>query len=177
MVRLITKWLWVFLLIFMVVQPVFTHKILPDKIVVHFDIDAIPQLWMGKEHFYILWYLITLLTNSLTVTLPFILERIPRWVWSIPNKDYWIENPQNKEAAIEIASTTVKVTSLMVNLMLFLLFQCILEFTTIGMIYTPYWLVSYLELAAPIFFFAHPLIKYKNPSGIGFPKGLNLILY
>ncbi len=162
--KLILKWLWLFLLVFVILQPILTYESLPDRLAGYFNLFGEANLWVKRIQFYIAWYLIVGITNIAVVSIPPLLKNIPHWMWLIPNKDYWLYSLEKKEECIEIISTTLRVSSLFINLTLFLLYQCILEFNIVGIIHTPLQLISALEIMAFLFFFFYPMLKLKKPK-------------
>ncbi|MBM3253234.1 MAG: DUF1648 domain-containing protein [Candidatus Omnitrophica bacterium] len=163
--KLILKWLWLFLLVFIILQPILSYKSLPDKIAVYFNLFGEPNLWVKKTLFFIILYLIIGITNIATASIPSLLKNAPNWMtWFIPNKDYWLSSLENKNECIEIISITLRVVSLFINLILYLLYQCILEFNIICVIYTPLKLIPALELMTLLFLLFYPMLKLRKPK-------------
>ncbi len=154
---------------FVILQPCFTYKALPDAMAVYFDFFGKPNFWLQKTRFFIIWYAIIGITNITTMFVPFIIKKFPGCIFFIPERLYWLKTSEdNKTECIQIISTTLKVTSLLINLILFLLYQCIIEYNIISAVYTPFTIIIALEVTAPVFAFSYPLIRLQNPKRAGY---------
>ncbi|MBD3183215.1 DUF1648 domain-containing protein [Candidatus Poribacteria bacterium] len=130
-ITLVLKFLWIFTLIIIVWQALWSYYILPERMVSHFDESGNPDGWSSKSSFMLLWY-ITILILQLVWLIPLLLMRLslkklPVWMINVPNKDYWFSNEERKEECARRMNTMVLGIAFLMNFTMILLYQSIVR--------------------------------------------------
>lgn len=83
-------------------QILYYYPNLPDQMASHFNSSGQPDSWMPKQNFLILEVIILVLILAEFFLLPLLLEKIPKSLVNLPNKDHWlsVENRPITFAAI-----------------------------------------------------------------------------
>lgn len=108
-------------------QIVTSYSQLPDTIASHFGADGRPNGWMSKQSFFVLEVLGTGLIAGLFYFLAYFLNKIPKSLINLPNKDYWLAPERRKETFQILANYLIWLGNATL-LFLFLMLQQILDF-------------------------------------------------
>lgn len=83
------RWIFVLLVLAALLQSLYYYPQLPPTVASHFDGAGRPNGWSSKAAFFGLYLGIVALVAFIFIVLPPFLLRLPAWLISLPNKDYW----------------------------------------------------------------------------------------
>lgn len=94
------EWLyriWLISLIVVIGQAAFYYNDLPDKMATHFDIKGTPDGWDTKSDFFLIWISIIIMLNIMPIITCTLFDKLPKWLYNIPNRDYWFDTEERKK--------------------------------------------------------------------------------
>lgn len=112
--------------IFLLLQLIYYSK-MPDNVAVHFNTGGEVNLWLPKNIYLVLSYLIMIVINLIFVRVSYYLRTISPHLINIPQKDYWLSQ-KNKDQLINILSGYTYFIGLITNLFMIYLFHQIYRF-------------------------------------------------
>lgn len=89
---------------------------LPDRFAVHFDLNGVPNGWATKSSFISQFSFFVGIINIVLFGSFFLLEKIPRGLINLPNKDYWFSTPEISKIGYLITRNILALTGIFVNI-------------------------------------------------------------
>jgi len=165
------KTAWYVLMILLVGSAALMYVDLPDRMAVHFDMAGNPNGWMGKQGFYVLWFI----TLGAVNVWPPLLPRFSRWMLekinpkhlSLPNKEYWLSTPALRKQAGRIFDTTFLASIVVVDAVLLLGSETIRRHAETGESQPMHWGIIPLIGFVIVFSIAYPLLALRRPRTAG----------
>lgn len=90
---------------------------LPETVASHFDMDGVPNGWMGRTAFVVIMGFVMILSVGSTAGIALLLPRIQDSI-NISNKDYWLAPERRDDTMGFIASTMLWIACAVVLLLL-----------------------------------------------------------
>jgi len=89
--------IWIITLIIVLGQAAFYYNDLPNKMATHFDINGTPDGWDTKSDFFLIWISIIIMLNIMSIITRTLFDKLPKWLYNIPNREYWFETKERKK--------------------------------------------------------------------------------
>lgn len=124
---LATRIIWLASLAAVVAQAGIYAGDLPRTLATHFDWSGNPNGWSSKTGFLFLWGVIILSLNLWVPLVPLLLRRTPTSIWSIPHRDYWLQDEAHKRTCMDKIATVIQVIMTLANLVCVLAFQIVVR--------------------------------------------------
>jgi uncharacterized membrane protein len=78
--------------------PAFYYTHLPETVASHFNFKNEADAWMSKKSFLIIQVAVILFSSVLIGGFVYLIPRLPKSSFNLPNKDYWLSNERKKES-------------------------------------------------------------------------------
>jgi uncharacterized membrane protein len=164
-VQKLWKILWITSVVAMIAQVLIFGPDLPDRMASHFDLNGNPDGWSSKSTFLILWIFLIIIINIWMPLTGIIIKKGPRWMISIPNKDYWFKSEQNIARLREIMDTVMGMIFFSVNLIFIYAFHYTYEINMNKTTSLEFWPIFIPIVFVTIFPLIYLLKKLQIPSG------------
>jgi len=135
------KKIWYLTLILVITQMAIFFPGLPDKVPSHFDLSGTPDGWMSRTSFLFLWIGLIVLMNMWVPLTKIIINRCSPSIISIPHKEYWLANDQNKAKLVKIMDSFMAMIFGVLNLMFLYILHYTYEIAVNGSSSLPMWLI------------------------------------
>lgn len=70
--------------------------LLPPEVAIHFGAAGKPDAWMSREFNALLFILLDLFLFAVFISIPSVLDKVPRRWLSLPNREFWLK-PENRQ--------------------------------------------------------------------------------
>ncbi len=160
----ITKYLWIFSIVFLLVQGYFAYKQLPDWMATHFDTSWKANAFSSKDAFFKTWYLIIFFTNGLFCLMPFLISRTPKSMINVPNKDYWFSTEERKKECFEKIQAMLFAIAFGMNITMGFVIEIIVRISNGRGADFSYWFVLIFAMGIPIFAIGYALLSFRKPK-------------
>ncbi len=78
--------------------PAFYYTHLPEIVASHFNFKNEADAWMSKRTFLIIQVAVILFTSFLIGGFVYLIPRLPKSLFNLPNKDYWLSDERKEES-------------------------------------------------------------------------------
>ncbi|MDD4050706.1 MAG: DUF1648 domain-containing protein [candidate division Zixibacteria bacterium] len=165
------KILWPLSVATLVIQAIYYHPLLSERIASHFDLKGNPDGWSSKESFFVLWYLMIVFLNVWVPLVGVLVRKLPPSMVNIPHREYWLATEGRKAHVRDVVFVMMAGIFTGVNVILAMVFHQLARFN-LGQ--SPradgniIWVILPVVMAFAI---AYPLVAFrvKEEDGEGYP--------
>lgn len=122
------KILWPLSIAALVIQAVYYHPLLSERIASHFDIAGHPDDWSSKESFFLFWGFTILFLNVWVPLVGLLIRKLPPSMINVPHREYWLATPERKAYVLDMAFALMAGIFTGVNLLLGMVFRQLARF-------------------------------------------------